>query len=88
MVLVLLNILVLFGLIASNNFGQNLLNTVSASFSRISEDTHKGSDVTSGDHTMAQLVQEAGYHPPPKMGLKPTGSASPSIIGVKAVAIR
>jgi hypothetical protein len=102
MVLILLNILVLFGLFASNNFGRDLLNTVSGSFSRIPQDTHQGSDVARDDqsHTMVEtveLVREGG----PEMGgpemecshtqVKPTakrdGSASPSI-EVKAVAIR
>ena len=86
MVLILLNILVLFGLFA-NNFGQGLLNTVSGSFR---EATHRGDQA----HTPVQL----GTHPTPEMGcshtqaqVKPTakqdGSASPSL-EVKAVAIR
>jgi hypothetical protein len=97
MVLILLNTLVLFGLFTSNNFGRELLNTVSGSFSRITQDTHQGLDVTSDDqsHTTLPLVREGG-HPPPEMGcshtqVKPTakrdGSAFPSI-EVKAVAIR
>jgi len=73
MVLISLNILVLFGLFASNvNFGQDLLNTVSGSFSKIPEDTHRGDQ----SHTTVQLVLTQGE-----------GSASPSI-EVKAVAIR
>lgn len=99
MVLILLNVLVLFGLLA-NEFGRDLLNTVSGSFSRIPEDAHQGSGVTSGDpsHTTAQLAREGGYHPPPKVEclhthVKPTaklerdGPASPSI-EMRAVAIR
>jgi hypothetical protein len=95
MVLILLNVF-LFGLlqIASNEFGRDLLNSVLVSFSRIPEDAHQGSGVTSGDRS----PREGGYHPPPKVEclhthLKPTaklerdGSASPSI-EVRAVAIR
>jgi hypothetical protein len=97
-VLILLNILALIGLFASNNIGQDLLNTVLGSFSRIPKDFHQGSGVTSGDHyTTVQLVQEGGHHPPPEMGcshahvkqtakLRRDGSASPST--ERAVAIR
>jgi hypothetical protein len=60
MVLILLNILALFGLSASNNFGQDLLKTVSGSFCRITEDIQHGSGVPSGD----QLLQEV----PPEIG--------------------
>ena len=97
MVLILLNILVLFGLFASNNFGRDLLNTVSGSFSRIPQDTHQGLDVARDDqsHTMVEtveLVREGGpemecSHTQVKPTAKRDGSASPSI-EVKAVAIR
>jgi len=52
MVLVLLNILVLFSLLASNNFGRDLLNV--GSLFRIPENIHQGSGVTSG---MVQLQE-------------------------------
>ena len=103
MVLILLNILVISGLLASSDFGGDLLKTVSRSFSRIPDDIHH---VTSGDqsHTncqhdpTVQLVSESGYRPTPEMGYSRThvkqaaklerdGSASPSI-EMKAVVIR
>lgn len=99
MVLLLLNILVLFGLL-TNEFGRDLLNTVSGSFSRFPEDALQGSGVTSGDrsHTTAQLAREGGHHPPPKVEClhthaKPTAKLErdgppSSSIETRAVAIR
>jgi hypothetical protein len=103
MLSVFLNILVLFGLFASNDFSRNLLNTALGSFSRIPEDIHQGPGVTSSDQSHS-TVRESGYLPPPQMGssshtsiphthVKPTvkpkrnGSASPSI-EMRAVAVR
>src|SRR5271154_4241938 len=54
MVLVLLNIIALsglFALLASNNFCQDLLNAVAISPSRLPDDIHQGSSVTSGDQS-------------------------------------
>ena len=68
MVLVLLNILALFGLSASNSFGRGPLKTVSESFSRITEDIQHGSGVPSGD----QLIPEG----PPEIGMREGSSHS------------
>jgi hypothetical protein len=101
MVLILVNILALFGLFASNNVGRDLLNAVSGSFSRIPEDTHHGSGVASGDQSHTIVHQSTTVQPtvqPPEVEclhthvkpiakLKRDGSASPSI-EVRAVAIR
>jgi hypothetical protein len=97
MVLILVNILALFGLFASNNVGRDLLNAVSGSFSRIPEDTHHGSGVASGDQSHTIVHQSTTVQPPeveclhthvkPIAKLKRDGSASPSI-EVRAVAIR
>ena len=68
MVLVLLNILALFGLSASNSFGRGPLKTISESFPRITEDIQHGSGVPSGD----QLIPEG----PPEIGMREGGSHS------------
>jgi hypothetical protein len=92
MVLILLNVF-LFGLlqVASNEFGRDLLKSVSVFFSRIPEDAHQGSGVTSGDrsHTTVShtTVQCSHTHLKPTAKLERDGSASPSI-EVRAVAIR
>jgi hypothetical protein len=98
-VLILLNILVLFSLFASNN-GRDLLNAVSDSFFRIPgdirQDIRQESSVTSGDqsHTSTRGVRSTyREHDPMECShthIKPPvklESASPSI-KMKAVAIR
>jgi hypothetical protein len=47
--LILLNILAISALFASNNFGRDLLNTITGSLSRIPEDIHQESGVTISD---------------------------------------
>ena len=55
MILILLNILALSGLFASNDIGQNLFNTVTRSLSKIPEDipenVHQGLGVMSSDQS-------------------------------------